>query len=303
MSYEINDNTNAYDALAYVYDELMDNIPYTEWCEVLDKMIREYGVSKPVLKETDENLEDKLTIIENELGNADAIETGAETEVSQKDLLESEKNLVVDLGCGTGTLANLMYKKGYDMIGIDSSLAMLEVAQSKRDDKGYEILYINQDMRDLDLYSTVGTIYSVCDSVNYILKDEEILRTFKLVEKFLYPGGLFMFDFNTVYKYEKVLGDATIAENREDCAFIWENFYDDETHINEYDLSIFIEQDEPGLFKRFTENHFQRGYTLGQMHVFLQKAGLKVILVRDSDTKEEPSYDSQRIFIVAKKES
>ena len=223
--------------------------------------------------------------------------------MSQKDLLESEKNLVVDLGCGTGTLTNLMYKKGYDMIGIDSSPAMLEIAQAKRDDKGYEILYINQDMRDLDLYSTIGTVYSVCDSVNYLLKDEEVERTFKLVEKFLYPGGLFMFDFNTVYKYEKVLGDATIAENREDCAFIWENYYDDETNINEYDLSIFIEQDEPGLFKRFTENHFQRGYTLGQMHVFLQKAGLKAVLVRDSDTKEEPSYDSQRIFIVARKEA
>ncbi|HCM91777.1 MAG TPA: SAM-dependent methyltransferase [Lachnospiraceae bacterium] len=299
MAYEANDNTNAYDALAYVYDELMDNIPYTEWCEVLDKMIREYGVTKPVLNETEDNLEDKLTKIETEDDSTASDESGAE--LTQKNLLESEKNLVVDLGCGTGTLTNLMYKKGYDMIGIDSSPAMLEVAQSKRDDKGYEILYINQDMRDLDLYSTVGTVYSVCDSVNYLLKDEEVVRTFKLVRKFLYPGGLFMFDFNTVYKYEKVLGDSTIAENREDCAFIWENFYDDDTHINEYDLSIFIEQDEPGLFKRFTENHFQRGYTLGQMHVFLQKAGLKVVLVRDSDTKEEPAYDSQRIFVVAKK--
>lgn len=283
MGYEVNDNTNAYDALAYVYDELMDNIPYTEWCEVLDKMIREYGVSRPVL-------EDQTSAS----GEADA-------EKDESALLASEKNLVVDLGCGTGTLTNLMYKKGYDMIGIDASPAMLEVAQKKRDEKEYEILYINQDMRDLDLYSTVGTIYSVCDSVNYLLKDEEVVRTFKLVEKFLYPGGLFMFDFNTVYKYEKVLGDTTIAENREDCAFIWENYYDDETHINEYDLSIFIEQDEQGIFKRFTENHYQRGYTLGQMHVFLQKAGLKAIYVRDSDTGEEPGYDSQRIFIVAKK--
>lgn len=275
MDYEVNNNMNAYDALAYVYDELMDNIPYTEWCEVLDKMIREHGVSRPVLNEPEDEDMDKV--------------------------LASEKNLVVDLGCGTGTLTGLMHKKGYDMIGIDASPAMLEVAQNKRDEKGYEILYINQDMRDLDLYSTVGTVYSVCDSVNYLLKDEEVIRTFKLVEKFLYPGGLFMFDFNTVYKYEKVLGDTTIAENREDCAFIWENFYDEDTHINEYDLSIFIEQDDKGIFKRFRENHYQRGYTLGQMHVFLQKAGLKAVYVRDSDTGGDPAYDSQRIFIAAKK--
>lgn len=281
---KFDEGMQAYDALAYVYDEFMDNIPYTEWAEVIDNMIKEYGVSKPVERDN-------------------AGDTPAKEELTEEQILESERNLVVDLGCGTGTLTGLMYKKGYDMIGVDSSPAMLEVAQNKRDDKGYEILYINQDMRDLDLYSTVGTVYSVCDSVNYLLKDEEVVRTFKLVEKFLYPGGLFMFDFNTVYKYEKVLGDTTIAENREDCAFIWENYCDEETHINEYDLSIFIEQDQPGIFKRFTENHFQRGYTLGQMHVFLQKAGLKVLFVRDSDTKEEPAYDSQRIFIVAKKEA
>ena len=283
MKYEGADQ--AYDALAYVYDELMDNIPYTEWCDVLDKMIAQYGVSEHV---------------RNEEGSGDDSYEGEPTE---EEILKSERDLVVDLGCGTGTLTNLMYKKGYDMIGIDSSPAMLEVAQKKRNDKGYEILYINQDMRDLDLYSTVGTVYSVCDSVNYLLEDEEVIRTFKLVEKFLYPGGLFMFDFNTVYKYEKILGDTVIAENREDCAFIWENYYDDESHINEYDLSIFIEQDEPGMFRRFTENHYQRGYTLGQMHMFLQKAGLKAVLVRDSDTKDEPSYDSQRIFIVARKEA
>lgn len=298
MGYEVNDNTNAYDALAYVYDELMDNIPYTEWCEVLDKMIKEYGVSRPVLEEQAGSSKDICTKMKESSGEETA-DNGRQ--LTQEDILASEKNLVVDLGCGTGTLTNLMYKKGYDMIGIDSSPAMLEAAQRKRDDKGYEILYINQDMRDLDLYSTVGTVYSVCDSINYLLKDEEVVRTFKLVEKFLYPGGLFMFDFNTVYKYEKILGDATIAENREDCAFIWENYYDDETHINEYDLSIFIEQEEQGIFKRFTENHYQRGYTLGQMHVFLQKAGLKAVLVRDSDTGEDPAYDSQRIFIVAKK--
>ena len=291
MKYEGTDHP--YDALAYVYDELMDNIPYTEWCEVIDRMIREYGISKPVEHDNGTGLFDALKYDEIE-------ETGSK-EMTEEEILESEKNLVVDLGCGTGTLTNLMYKRGYDMIGIDSSDSMLDVAQKKRDDKEYDILYINQDMRDLDLYSTVGTIYSVCDSVNYLLRDTEVVRTFKLVEKFLYPGGLFMFDFNTVYKYEHIMGDATIAENRESCAFIWENYYDDETRLNEYDLSIFVEQDEPDVFKRYVETHYQRGYTLAQMLGFLSQTSLKVLLVRDSDTREEPTGESQRIFIVAKK--
>lgn len=282
-----------YDALAYVYDEFMDNIPYTEWCEVIDKIIREHGVSRPI-----EHDSTKGAL--NELDYADPDEIEAK-EMTEEEILESEKNLVVDLGCGTGTLTNLMYRKGYDMIGVDFSESMLDVAQKKRDDKGFDILYLNQDMRDFDMYSTVGTVYSVCDSINYILKNEEVVRTFGLVEKFLYPGGLFMFDFNTLYKYENVLANSTIAENRESCAFIWENYYDEESKINEYDVSIFVEQDEPDTFKRFTETHYQRGYTLDEMTGFLKEAGLDILLVRDSDTREEPTEESQRIFIVAKK--
>ncbi len=291
MKYEVNMET--YDALAYVYDELMDNIPYTEWCDVIDSMIRKYGISKPIERKDGSGVFDALKY--------DDIELAVDKELTEEEILESEKNLVVDLGCGTGTLTNLMYKKGYDMIGIDVSDSMLDVAQKKRDDKEYDILYINQDMRDLDLYSTVGTVYSVCDSVNYILRDEELVRTFKLIEKFLYPGGLFMFDFNTVYKYSNILGDSTIAENREDCAFIWENYYDDENNINEFDVNIFIEQSETGLFKRFVETHYQKGYTLAQMEGFLKEAGFNILLEKDSDTREEPTDESQRIFIVAKK--
>lgn len=291
MKYEVNMET--YDALAYVYDELMDNIPYTEWCEVIDSMIRKYGISRPIDRKDGQGVFDALKY--------DDIELAVDKEMTEEEILDSEKNLVVDLGCGTGTLTHLMYKKGYDMIGIDVSDSMLDVAQKKRDDKEYDILYINQDMRDLDLYSTVGTVYSVCDSVNYILRDEELVRTFKLIEKFLYPGGLFMFDFNTVYKYSNILGDSTIAENREDCAFIWENYYDDENSINEFDVNIFIEQSESGLFKRFVETHYQKGYTLAQMEGFLKEAGFNILIEKDSDTREEPTDESQRIFIVAKK--
>lgn len=93
-------------------------------------------------------------------------------------------------------------------------------------------------MRELDLYSTVGTVISVCDSVNYILEEEELLQVFRLVNNYLYPGGVFIFDFNTAYKYREVIGNTTIAENREDCSFIWENYYDPEEEINEYDLTI-----------------------------------------------------------------
>ena len=150
--------------------------------------------------------------------------------------------LVLDLGCGTGSMTEALAARGYDMIGVDNSEEMLEIAIQKRERSGSDILYLLQDMREFELYGTVGAVCSVCDSLNYILEDEDMVKVFSLVNNYLYPGGIFVFDFNTVYKYEQVIGDATIAENREDCSFIWENYYDAEKRINEYDLTIFVRE-------------------------------------------------------------
>ena len=156
----------AYQDFAEVYDELMDNTPYGVWAQRLDELIRKYGVSKP--------------------------------ERDAEGILDSERNLVVDMGCGTGTLTEIMYEKGYDMIGVDSSESMLNVAMGKKERSGAQILYLLQDMRDLELYSTVGTIFCVCDSLNYLLEEDELLDVFTVVNKYLFPGGVFIFDFNTV---------------------------------------------------------------------------------------------------------
>ena len=209
---------------------------------------------------------------------------------------------VVELGCGTGKMTRLLADAGYDMVGVDNSAEMLEIAgERQEEEERNDILYLLQDMRELDLYSTVGTVISVCDSVNYILEEEELLQVFRLVNNYLYPGGVFIFDFNTVYKYREVIGNTTIAENREDCSFIWENYYDPEEEINEYDLTIFV-QEEEDIFRRFTETHLQRGYTAEQMRALLEQAGLNVLEIMDSDTGEAATATSERVYIVAKEQ-
>lgn len=270
--------TEAYTDFASVYDTFMDDTPYQEWADFLAELISTYGISKPY-----KNGEKALGI-----------------ESSEKEKLETEKDLVVDLGCGTGTLTELLSRKGYDMIGVDMSAEMLNVALAKKEKSGSPILYLCQDMRELDLYSTVGTVISVCDSVNYLLEDEEVLETFGLVNNYLYPGGIFLFDFNTVYKYEQIIGDTTIAENREKCSFIWENYYHEDGHINEYDLTVFAREEKSGLFRRFTETHFQRGYTVEEMKGFLEQAGLELIRFLDADTHKEPTACSERIYGIAR---
>ncbi len=214
--------------------------------------------------------------------------------------LRQERNTILDLGCGTGTLTQLLARKGYDMIGVDNAQEMLQIAMEKRDESGLDILYLLQDMREFELYGTVGAVVSVCDSINYLLEEEEVLRTFKLVHTYLYPGGVFIFDFNTVYKYSQIIGDATIAENREDCSFIWENYYHEAEEINEYDLTIFVRSKE-ALFQRFQETHYQRGYRLEQMCRLVEQAGLKILETLDADTREAAGQESERVYIVAKK--
>ena len=211
---------------------------------------------------------------------------------------------MVDLGCGTGTLTELLYQKGYDCIGVDNSEEMLGIAMEKKVESGSEILYLHQDMRELDLYSTVGTVISVCDSVNYILEEEELLQVFRLVNNYLYPGGIFIFDFNTDYKYREVIGNTTIAENREDCSFIWENYYDPEEEINEYDLTLFIRRNVPGfrdpLYQKFQETHYQRSYDLDTVCRALAEAGLEFVAAYDAGTREPVRADSERIYVIAR---
>lgn len=282
----------AYTDFASVYDTFMDDTPYEEWADYIAGLLKDYGVSQggsPILPE-EGRAEEKLT----------------EEELVRLKALTAERNVVVDLGCGTGNLTERLADRGYDMIGVDNSQEMLHIAQEKKEKSGNEILYLLQDMRELELYGTVGAVVSVCDSLNYLLEEEEIVRTFRLVNNYLYPNGAFIFDFNTVYKYETVIGNSTIAENREDCSFIWENYYDIEGRMNEYDLTIFVraEDEKEGngedIFRRFTETHYQRGYTLEQMRDMVKKAGMLFVKAIDADTHAEVREDSERIYVIAR---
>lgn len=207
--------------------------------------------------------------------------------------------LVLDLGCGTGTLTRLLADRGYDMIGVDISDEMLEIAMEKQADKPDGILYLQQDMREFELYGTVRAVVSICDSMNYLMEYEDLVQVFKLVNNYLDPGGVFIFDLNTVYKYREELGEQTIAENREDGSFIWENFFDEEELVNEYDLTLFI-REEDGRYRKYEETHYQRAYPLAAVKQAIDEAGMEFVAAYDAFTKEPPREDSERVYVVAR---
>ncbi len=202
--------------------------------------------------------------------------------------------LVLDLGCGTGSLTCLLADCGYDMIGVDISEEMLEAAREKRPD----ILYLLQDMREFELYGTVRAVVSICDSMNYITEYEELVQVFRLVNNYLDPGGVFIFDLNTIYKYQEVLGQRTIAENRREGSFVWENYYDEEERVNEYDLTLFI-REEDGRYSRHEEIHYQRAYEPEEVCRAIREAGMELAAMYDAFTHEPPHRDSERIYVIA----
>ncbi|WP_338106562.1 class I SAM-dependent methyltransferase [Mordavella massiliensis] len=205
--------------------------------------------------------------------------------------------LVLDLGCGTGGMTEELADAGYDMIGVDGSPEMLEQALEKRERSGHDILYLMQDMRAFELYGTVRAVVSVCDCLNYVTDPEELVQVFRLVNNYLDPDGLFIFDFNTEYKYRDVLGEQTIAEDREDCSFIWDNYYDPKDRINEYELTLFI-REEQGLYRKYQEQHFQRAYTLEEMRDLAERAGMLVDGAFEAYTDAPPGPETERITMV-----
>lgn len=208
--------------------------------------------------------------------------------------------IILDLGCGTGNMTEILAGFGYDMIGVDNAEEMLEIAMEKREKSGHDILYLLQDMREFELYGTVKAVVSVCDSINYITEEEDLLEVFRLVNNYLDPGGLFIFDFNTVYKYRELLGDRTIAENREECSFIWDNYYYEEERINEYELSLFIREGDSDCYRKYQETHFQKAYELKEIKRLIEISGMEYITAYDAFTREAPTITSERIYVIAK---
>lgn len=277
----------AYESFARVYDLFMDNVPYEEWFCYIRELLCGYGIWD---------------------------------------------GLVLELGCGTGKMTRLLQAAGYDMIGVDSSEEMLEIAREAEDEPDREaeaedekpaedsdaaaedgvheqpdsggsaehpILYLHQDMREFELYGTVRAVVCICDSLNYILEENDLLTVFRLVNNYLDPGGVFIFDLNTVYKYTEELGETTIAENRKEGSFIWDNYYDEESGVNEYDLTLYIREDDD-RYRRYEEIHYQRAYPLDMVKRLLAESGMEFLAAYDAFTREPVRADSERIYVIAK---
>ncbi|MGM9551551.1 MAG: class I SAM-dependent DNA methyltransferase [Clostridia bacterium] len=210
----------------------------------------------------------------------------------------NEKGLCLDLGCGTGNMTMELSHRGFDMIGVDSSVDMLEVAREKAQEAEKDILYLNQDMTEFELYGTVSTAISSLDCINYVTDEEALLKVFKLVNNYLDPEGLFIFDINSEYKLEHILGNNTYVSDDEDIFYSWQNSYDKEKKICTFDLTFF--QRDEDMYYRFDETHYERAYSVEEITNLIKESGMEVVGVYDNLSFNPPTDKSERIFFVAK---
>lgn len=214
-----------------------------------------------------------------------------------------KSGLLLELGCGTGAMTRRLAGKGYDMIGIDNSADMLSEARELGLISKEDILYLCQDMRSFELYGTVAAAFCVCNTINYLLEEEELLEVFKLVNRYLDPGGLFIFDMDTVHAYENIMGDNTIAINREEGSFIWENTFYPEKCINEVRLTLFLPRLNPDgerVYIKREETHVRRAYSIDDIRRLIDEAGMEWVAAYGEMSEEEPDPLSERVYIVAR---
>ena len=199
--------------------------------------------------------------------------------------------LILDLACGTGNITIELANRGYDMIGIDRSVDMLNMARQKSD--LLNILYLNQDIADFELYGTVDAVTCCLDSINYLNKSS-LEKCFRLVRQYLNTGGCFIFDINTEYKFKKILDKQTFTYDFDELYCVWQNRYNPKKRFCDYYLTFFI-RDNGGKYTRCHEKHREYAYSVSEIKSMLKQAGFKNIKVYSRTKREDP----ERLFFFA----
>ena len=253
-------NHEAYHAISAFYDRVNADIDYSAWADYIEENFSRHLPHKP--------------------------------------------ELLLDLACGTGSMTLTLAARGYDMIGVDGSAEMLNIAMDRARAANHpEILWLLQDMREFELYGTVGAVTCCLDSINYLTEDGDLEACFATVHNYLDPDGLFFFDVNTPYKFEHIYGDNSYIFDEETSSGLiycgWQNYYDPETRLCDFDLTVFIE-DEDGRYRREDESHTERCYSLDKLTAALKATGFELIAVHGGIDFSAPAEEGERWYIIAR---
>ena len=197
-------------------------------------------------------------------------------------LFGHEWGLSLDLACGTGSLTVELKKRGVDIYGIDGSYDMLSQAMDKAYDAGLDMLFLCQQMENIDLYGTIDTCICTLDSLNHITDKAKLQRVFDRVALFMNPDGTFVFDVNTVYKHHRILANNTFVYDTDRVYCVWQNSLKENNIVN-IDLDLFEREGE--TYRRYSEHFKERAYEIDELTAMLSQSGFEVKAVyRDMST-------------------
>lgn len=212
-----------------------------------------------------------------------------------------DRGLLLDLGCGTGTLSFLLEQRGFDIIGVDASEDMLAVANEKKYEDNSSALFLCQKAEELDLFGTIQCAVSTLDTFNHIGNIEKIEKAISLVSLFMDMNGIFIFDMNTPYKHTKILGNNTFVYDMDEVYCVWQNSYDKASEKTDIDLDFFIKNEDDDCFERYSESFSEYVYDINEIINIIQKCGFTLLATTD-DYSDEPVCDTtERITFICKK--
>ena len=213
------------------------------------------------------------------------------------DRLGAKPKSVLDVACGTGNVAEEIYDRGYDVVGIDSQPEMIEIARRKAAESSRLIEYDVQDMTNLSVDRQFDLAVSLFDSFNYVTNPDDLARAMARIFERLVPGGLLIFDVNTEYALAHHFFDQCSLERYP--RYAWTSYYDRRTRICRVEMAF--EVLENGGKRQFTEVHLQRAYSTEGLRQMLEGAGFEVVDVFQAYTFKKPTRRSDRVFFVARR--
>lgn len=209
--------------------------------------------------------------------------------------------LLLDLGCGTGTLSFLLEKLGYDIIGVDASEDMLMVANEKKYEEESSAMFLCQKAEELDLFGTIDCAVSCLDTINHIDSLEKVEKAFSLVSLFMNMNGIFIFDMNTPYKHEKILGNNTFIYDMDEVYCAWQNTLDKENQRTNIDLDFFIKNEDDECYERYSESFSEYIYNIDDIIDIIKRCGFTLVEMSDDYSENPVNETTERITFVVKK--
>lgn len=216
-------------------------------------------------------------------------------------LYKAPGDRLLDLGCGTGIISLLLAQRGFKVQGVDISTDMLAQAEQKCRENNVTIPLYQQDIRNLKLSEKVDVVISTFDTFNYLLDEQDLLKTFNNINKVLEDKGLLIFDMNTYYYLAEILGNNVFTYNTEEVTYLWENYFDQPEDICEMNITFFVRDKNTQKYTRFDEIHEEKAYKLSQIKNLLSLSNFKILSINGKLNFDDPLNKEEKVFFIAQK--